>query len=268
MESKIFISSLVWSFLILLPFCYKWRIRIKIGLVSSLIIGTLTGLLVSLINSYFIALHFSMLFFSELFFIVLLAIFAIIIRFYRDPERISPKERKVILSPADGKIRYVKKVENKEIPFSIKGKQRQKLTELTKTELLNDGAYLIGIEMSVLDIHVNRAPVAGKILMQKPTKGRFLSLKKIESLFCNERVTTIIDNGHFKIGVVQIASRLVKRIVSYLNEGDSVQIGQRIGMIKFGSQVDLVIPELENIKINSKPGEKVLAGVSVMAEYS
>ena len=83
----------------------------------------------------------------------------------------------------------------------------------------------------------------------------------------NERVTTIIDSGTFKIAVVQIASRLVRRIASYLGEGDMVQIGQRIGMIRLGSQVDVAIPEIENLRINVKPGDEVRAGVSVIARY-
>ena len=70
-----------------------------------------------------------------------------------------------------------------------------------------------------------------------------------------------------KIGIIQIASRLVRRIVTYYNEGDSVLLGQKIGMIKFGSQVDLVIPKLENIKIMAKPGEQVMAGQSVIAKH-
>ena len=83
----------------------------------------------------------------------------------------------------------------------------------------------------------------------------------------NERVTTIIDSGTFKIAVVQIASRLVRRIASYLGEGDRVRIGQRIGVIRLGSQVDVAIPEIENLRINVKPGDEVRAGVSVIARY-
>jgi phosphatidylserine decarboxylase len=128
-------------------------------------------------------------------------------------------------------------------------------------------AYLIGIDMNILNVHVNRSPIGGKIVLQKYIKGDFLSLRRPESETRNERVTTIIDNGQFKIAVIQIASRLVRRIVSYSKEGDIVAIGQRIGMIAFGSQVDAVIPQLENLKIAVKPGDRVRAGVSILARH-
>jgi len=268
MNLKILASSLICALIVLVPLSYKWQIKAKISLASGIVIGLVTGFLVNWVNHSLDNPNLIVLLCLELFFIIIITLLVIILRFYRNPERVPLKDEKVILSPADGRVRYVKRIENGEIPFSLKGKEKFKLTELTKIDILNDGAYLVGIEMSVLDVHVNRAPIEGKIIVQKPTRGRFLSLKKIEALFCNERVTTIIDNGRFKVGVVQIASRLVRRIVSYLNEGDSVQIGQRIGMIKFGSQVDLVIPKLANIEINVKPGDRVMAGLSVIAEYS
>jgi phosphatidylserine decarboxylase len=83
----------------------------------------------------------------------------------------------------------------------------------------------------------------------------------------NERVTTVIDNSTFRVGVIQIASRLVRRIVSYIKEGDSLEIGQRIGVILFGSQVDLAIPELQNLRIEVRQGDEVTAGISVIARY-
>ena len=141
------------------------------------------------------------------------------------------------------------------------------LMEMTKTDMLKNGSYLIGIEMSVLDVHVNRAPVDGKIVYQKMIEGNFLSLREMAALMDNERVTTVIDNAHFKVGVIQIASRLVRRIVSYLTEGDTVQRGQRIGMIKFGSQVDVVIPKLNIVKLCIQSGDRVKAGSTILCTY-
>ena len=83
----------------------------------------------------------------------------------------------------------------------------------------------------------------------------------------NERALTVIDNGHFKVSVVQIASRLVRKIVLYLQEGHSVQKGQRIGMIRFGSQVDLILPSLPFLNIEVNPGEGVKAGLSILARF-
>ena len=95
-----------------------------------------------------------------------------------------------------------------------------------------------------------------------------MSLRKQESEIVNERVTTIIANGKLKIGVIQIASRLVRRINSFIRVGDSLDIGQRLGAIVFGSQVDVVIPELKNLRIEVEPGDELKAGVFIVARYS
>ena len=93
-------------------------------------------------------------------------------------------------------------------------------------------------------------------------------MRNIKSIFQNERVTTVIDQGGFQIGVVQIASRLVRQIVSYHREGDWVQKGQRIGMIKFGSQVDVVLPKLTGLEILVLEGETVKAGETIIGVYN
>ena len=208
-----------------------------------LIIGSLTGFIVSWLVSAPLKLNVIATTFIELIFILLITFVTAMYRFYRDPERNPPETEKVILSPADGKIIYISPVEKNTSLISTKGKRSFKLEEITATNLLPQPAYLIGIEMNLLNVHVNRAPIAGKIILQKHIAGRFMSLGKPESEVVNERVSTIIDHGAFRIGTVQIASRLVRQIVSYLKEGDPVRIGQRIGMIRFGSQVDVAIPE-------------------------
>ena len=91
----------------------------------------------------------------------------------------------------------------------------------------------------------------------------FISLKRREAIIQNERVLTVIDNGCFKVGIIQIASRLVRKIVSYLQEGYEVQRGQRIGSIRFGSQVDVFLPALPSLCIEVNPGEKVKVGIKV-----
>ena len=162
---------------------------------------------------------------------------------------------------------YVKKIISGQVPYSIKGGNAYHLEELTNTDLLNGALHTIGIMMTILNVHVNRAPVKGKVISMKYTPGEFISLKKEEAPIKNERLTTVIDQGPFKVGVVQIASRLVRRIQSYLEEGQLVELGQRLGMIKFGSQVDLIIPQTKNLRIRVKPGDEVKAGVSVIARY-
>lgn len=197
--------------------------------------------------------------------IVVLGILMIALRFYRDPERQSPEINRVILAPADGKIKYIKRYEKNSIPSSEKNNKVIPLDEFTGTEFMNQNGLIVGIGMSVLDVHVNRAPVAGKIVLKKHISGLFLSLKNPTALLRNERATLVIDNGEFLIGIVLIASRLVRKIVIYKQDGDLVTLGERIGMIKFGSQTDVIIPELMTITV--KPGEQVYAGQTVIARY-
>lgn len=267
MKFEILASSLVLALVFLLSLALKWRIKIKIAIAGAVVIGGLTGFIVSWIDSLLANFRMIMLVFIEVFFILLITFLAIIFRFYRDPERVPLETEKVILSPADGKVIYVKMIEKGLSLVSTKGKRQFGLKEIMGADLLDDVAYLVGIDMNFLNVHVNRSPIGGKIILKKHIKGKFISLKKQESDILNERVTIIIDNGAFKIGLVQIASRLVRRIVCYFKEGDDVKIGQRIGAIVFGSQVDVAIPRIENLRINIKAGDEVKAGISIIARY-
>ncbi|MCI0563897.1 MAG: phosphatidylserine decarboxylase, partial [Nitrososphaera sp.] len=95
----------------------------------------------------------------------------------------------------------------------------------------------------------------------------FKSLKHLTSLLVNERVFTQINSEDIKVGIVQIASRLVRRIECYLDENDCVNRGQRIGLIKFGSQVDLLIAHKDSLVINVKVGDQVKAGLSIIGSF-
>jgi len=246
---------------------WKWRLDMRIVFPGSLVIGGIAGGVALLIDYLGVDLSIIYVLLIELFVISILVFICVAARFYRDPERIPPETENVILSPADGKVIYVNEIEPSSALTSTKGKRRFKLHEVMATDPPPNVAYLIGIDMNVLNVHVNRSPIGGKIVMQKHIRGGFISLRRPEAETRNERVTTIIDNGQFKIAVIQIASRLVRRIVSYLKEGDMVTIGQRIGMIAFGSQVDVAVPQLDNLKITVKPGDQVRAGVSVLARH-
>ncbi len=267
MRPEIFISSLLLSLVLLTLIAWKWRIKLMTAMLGAIVIGGIVGFIVSWIYSATAGLGVAVLVLIELPLILVIPLLFIIARFYRDPERSPQETENVILSPADGTVVYVNNVEKGSSLVSTKGKRKFELDEITSTDLLTDAAYLIGIDMNMLNIHVNRSPIKGKIIFRKRTRGVFMSLRRPESEIVNERVTTIIGNRKFRVGVVQIASRLVRRIRSYLQEGDSLDIGQRLGAIVFGSQVDVVVPELENLKIEVKPGEEVKAGVSVIARY-
>lgn len=185
-------------------------------------------------------------------------------RFYRDPERVAPDRDDAIVSPADGTVLYIHHSSNGELPVATKHGRNYTLRELTGTPLQIQSAIVIGIGMSFLDVHVNRAPIAGRIASLRRFPGLFGSLRDPHMIFANERVTTVIENGDFQVAVVQIASRLVRQIASFVNEGQGVSLGQRIGVIRLGSQVDLVLPAVEGLRVTVCPGEHVTAGESIL----
>ena len=193
-----------------------------------------------------------------------LAFILTMIRFWRTPVRKSNAPANSILSPADGNIIYIETISSGEIPVSVKGKLPARLSELSKTDLLDQAGWLIGTNMTPFDVHKNCAPVNGVIAFSKHTPGSFLSLKDPQSIVRNERHSYVIDQSGEKFGVVQIASRLVRRIDSYVKAGQEVRRGQWIGMIRFGSQVDLIVPR--HYRIEVRVGDQVYAGKTIMAK--
>jgi len=227
-----------------------------------IVIGISAGLIVDL---FIPQAHFIVIAIAEFIAIILLGVLMIALRFYRDPERITPEAKRVILAPADGKIKYIKTFEKNSIPASEKNHHSIPLDEFSGTDLIKNNGQIVGIVMSILDVHVNRAPIAGKIILSKHISGVFLSLKNPDAPLRNERATLVIDSGEFRIGIVLIASRLVRKIVIYKPEGDQLTGGERIGMIKFGSQTDVIMPE--SVTITVKPGEQVYAGQTIIGTY-
>lgn len=244
-----------------------WEISHKVWITTALIIGLATAAIVNWISLWAPDLDQIYLILIECALIGIIAVAALLTWFFRDPERIPPEKDGVILSPADGKVIYVKKIEEESHFVSIKAGTRYSLEELFQTKWPYRGGYLIGIEMNVLDVHVNRAPTGGKIVHRKIIKGGFPGLGKPNAEIRSQRGVIIIDNGNILVAVVQIASRFVRGIVSYVKEKQKVQIGQRIGMIRFGSQVDLAIPEIADCKFAVEPGQIVRAGLTVLARY-
>lgn len=267
MTWRIFISSVVLSLILLIPLSIKWEIPKRIAIPSSLVVGILTGFILIGMVAIF-TIKFWHILILELFLILGISASLLLWRFFTDPERIPPEDRNVILSPADGKIIYVKRIEQGVIPYSEKKGRKFSLNEFTQSDILPSNGYLIGIAMNFLNVHVNRAPIDGKVSFIRHIQGGFASLKIKEAVVQNERALTVIDNGDFKIGVVQIASRLVRKIVLYLREGNEIRRGERIGMIRFGSQVDLILPSLPSLLIEVNPGEEVKAGVSIVAKIA
>jgi phosphatidylserine decarboxylase len=184
--------------------------------------------------------------------------------FYRDPERAVPDRTDVIVSPADGLVIYLKTIPPGEVPVADKRGHASLLRELQGTSLCESGAVLVGISMNLADVHVNRAPIAGRVRLVSRVHGTFGSLRRPEMAGSNERVTTVIGTDDLQVAVVQIASRLVRRIVTFLSEGDELGLGQRIGVIRFGSQVDLLLPLQKDIRLAVGVGDRLVAGRTIV----
>ena len=160
--------------------------------------------------------------------------------FFRDPPRTIPTEPKAIVSPADGRV--------------------IKIASLTTSE--GGKRVLVSIFLSLFDVHVNRSPIKGKIVKAHYQPGRFYRAFKEEASKANERNIVIISNKATTITLHQIAGILARRAVLWKKEGDSILKGERIGMIRFGSRVDLLLPAEVNIAVRS--GQKVKGGSSII----
>jgi phosphatidylserine decarboxylase len=251
----------------MLPLAWKWQLGVlRIGVLVTLM-ALLSGLLTALLASW---LSISLLLqIGASWLIAVLAMFAFLAyRFYRDPERNVPNLPGVIISPADGKVIYIRESQDGMLPISTKRGHDYPLRELTKQPFYTEQAVVLGISMNFMDVHVNRAPIAGHITFQRHFPGRFGSLRDPEMVFENERATTIFEQEELQVAVVQIASRLVRQIVSFVTKGQQVTLGQRFGVIRFGSQVDMVIPSLKSLELQVKPGDTVKAGLSIIAKYA
>jgi phosphatidylserine decarboxylase len=190
--------------------------------------------------------------------------------FYRDPDRVVPDEPGLVLSPADGNVIYVRRLEAGEALRSEKNGALIILDEVRNTAFARESLWQIGISMVFTDVHVNRAPIQGILTFACHKPGKFLSLRREEALNLNERQTLIIENHSedMQVMLVQIASRLVRQIVAYVWEGQSIDRGQRVGMIRFGSQVDLFLPVHKITRPKVKTGQRLRAGVTIIARYN
>lgn len=179
--------------------------------------------------------------------LLIIATFLIIftLNFFRDPDRIIPEKQNIVVSPADGRVLFVKEVLDDNF---IKGKAKQ-----------------ISIFMSPLNVHVNRIPISGKVDYLKYIKGEYLAAFEDKASGRNERNEIGISSKHGKVLFTQIAGFVARRIVCDLKAGDSVAIGNRFGMIKFGSRVDIIVPI--EWKEQVKKDDNVSAGETILFEF-
>lgn len=174
--------------------------------------------------------------------LLLVALF-LVLNFFRDPERVVPQEQGVAVSPADGKVIKV---------------------ESMRDPMTGEDRTTVCVFMNVFNVHVNRMPVAGRIVRISYFGGKFLNASFDKASTDNERNAVLVEDAEGKSWtMVQIAGLIARRIICWSEEGDSLKRGQRFGLIKFGSRVDLYLPD--GYEPSVRIGDKVFAGQSILA---
>jgi phosphatidylserine decarboxylase len=163
--------------------------------------------------------------------------------FFRDPQRPVPIEAGLVVSPADGKI-----------------------TEVARIQTPDGERIRLSIFLSVFDVHVNRAPIAGTVREVRYQKGKYLNALNPQSGEKNEQNVVTVQGDEFDVSFMQIAGILARRIVFRFQEGDFVERGQRVGLIKFGSRVNVLLPGHAHLRVAL--GQRVKGGASVLADIA
>ncbi|MFH1905498.1 MAG: phosphatidylserine decarboxylase family protein [bacterium] len=188
--------------------------------------------------------------FSAFFHIYISVIFLVLLSFcvffFRDPEREITKGENIVLAPADGKVVAIEQIQDSKIS--------------------DEPVYRISIFLSIFDTHINRAPVDGEIVYLEYSRGRFLDARNPKASEVNENNFMVLSHKGAKIALRQIAGKIARRVVCKCNKGDKLKIGERIGMIKFGSRTDLFIPINTEIKVEIS--DMVKAGITIMGKFS
>lgn len=169
-------------------------------------------------------------------------LWGLVLYFFRDPRRVSPQEAGLVVSPADGQVVEIVEEEVALLPSPVKR---------------------ISIFLSVWDVHVQRTPIAGTVRSIIPRPGKFLQAFRPEASSENESISMVLDTAYGQLMVKQIAGILARRCVNYAQLGDQLQTGQRFGLIRFGSRVDLFLPLSAQLLI--KEGDQVKGGITPFA---
>jgi phosphatidylserine decarboxylase len=173
---------------------------------------------------------------------VLLLICAAVAFFFRDPERLPPAEAGVVVSPADGRV-----------------------MEITDEALQGRPGRRISIFLSIWDVHVNRSPMAGQFREVEYRTGRFYNAMRSRASVENEQNIIYLQTERGEMVFKQIAGAIARRVVCWKAPGDTVKLGERIGLIRFGSRMDVWLPS--DAEILARPGQHVAGGVSVLARW-
>ncbi len=155
--------------------------------------------------------------------------------FFRDPERTVPQGKDIVVSPADGRVIVIK--------------------DIYEPDYLKQDVKQVSIFLSVFNVHVNRAPCGGDVELVKYNPGRFHVASVDKASLENEQTAMVIANGKRKVLVKQIAGLIARRIVCYAKPGDAVKAGERYGLIRFGSRVDLFLPKETELRV--KVGDRI-----------
>ena len=170
--------------------------------------------------------------------------------FFRDPVRVTPQGEGLIIAPADGLITFIQRVP---VPRELAGENGLGDTPLVR----------VSIFMSVFDVHINRTPIAGTIRQVVYISGKFLSADLDKASEENERQHIVVEGREGRrVGFTQIAGLVARRIVPFVKPGDMVAVGQRIGLIRFGSRVDVYLPD--DIAPQVALGQRSVAGETVL----
>ena len=174
-----------------------------------------------------------------------IALFAVLLHFFRDPKRTPPTGEGVFLAPADGQVVEIRQVH--------------------EPGFLGGEALKVGIFMSLSNVHVNRAPVGGQVVLVEHVPGQFLQAFRPEASEVNEHNLVGLETGYGRVLVKQIAGILARRVVCWVRPGQRLEAGERLGVIKFGSRVEMYLP------LGAHPfvrvGEQVHAGITVVARW-
>jgi phosphatidylserine decarboxylase len=166
--------------------------------------------------------------------------------FFRDPERLGERGERVVIAPADGKVVMI--------------------TDVDEPAFLRQRAIRISIFMNVFNVHVNRYPVSGTVRYVERKPGRFLNAATEQSSAENEQTSVGLEAGSTRVLVRQIAGLIARRIVTYAINGQNVRQGDRMGLIRFGSRVDVFLPSTARSRV--KVGDLTYAGVTVIGELA
>jgi phosphatidylserine decarboxylase len=179
-----------------------------------------------------------------------------ILAFFRDPERVVPQDDQAILSPADGMVAMIAQVPP---PAELTGDDGSRSRGLSP-----DPVTRVSIFLSVFDVHINRAPIGGTISRVVYVPGKFMNADLDKASDENERQHVLVERPDgVMIGFTQIAGLVARRIVSFVKPGDMVAAGQRVGLIRFGSRVDVYLPAGTDARVLK--GQRVIAGETILA---